>query len=126
MTNSDYIKNCIVTESPITDNMKERFTSDRNIRLIHGVLGLSSEVGECVDAVKKHMFYGKPLDITNIKEEVQDCLWYISIIMDELDFTYEEAMITNIAKLKARYPEKFSEHHALNRDLVTERQILEQ
>jgi hypothetical protein len=45
--------------------------------------------------------------------------------MDELGMTYEEAMITNIDKLKARFPEKFTEYLAENRDLVTERKILE-
>lgn len=34
-------------------------------------------------------------------------------------------MLKNIKKLDARYPEKFSEFHALNRNLENERQILE-
>jgi hypothetical protein len=34
-------------------------------------------------------------------------------------------MENNIAKLKARYGEKFSEDRAVNRDLKTERKILE-
>jgi len=125
MKNNEYIENCLRTESPVTDEMTSRVSTKRNIRLLHGVLGLSSEIGECVDAIKKHIFYGKELDIVNIKEEIQDCLWYISLIFDELDYTYEEAMVTNINKLKARYPEKFTAHHAENRDLETERSILE-
>ena len=37
-----------------------------------------------------------------------------------------EAIITkNIEKLEARYPEKFTEYHANNRDLEKERGILE-
>lgn len=125
MTNNEYIKNCLKTESPITDTMRERFTSERSIRLIHGAMGLQTESAEMTDMLKKHLFYGRELDLVNIKEEVQDCLWYISIIMDELDFTYEEAMTTNIKKLSVRYPEKFTEFHAENRDLQTERKILE-
>jgi len=35
-------------------------------------------------------------------------------------------MDLNISKLKARFPEKFTEENALVRDLVKERQILEQ
>ena len=31
----------------------------------------------------------------------------------------------NIAKLRARYPERFSEYDALNRDLDAERKVLE-
>lgn len=37
----------------------------------------------------------------------------------------EKALENNIAKLKARFPDKFSEESALNRDLNKERQILE-
>ena len=40
--------------------------------------------------------------------------------------SFEHAMKVNIEKLRARYPNKFSEHDAVNRDLKTERQILEQ
>jgi NTP pyrophosphatase (non-canonical NTP hydrolase) len=125
MNNDEYILNCIRTEAPITDAMRERFNTKRNIRLIHGAMGLQTESSEMTDALKKHLFYGKELDITNVREEIQDCLWYISLIMDELGMTYEEAMITNIDKLKARFPEKFTEYLAENRDLVTERKILE-
>ena len=120
MNNKEYVQSCLKTESPITESLKERF-SDRNIRLIHGAFGLQTESAE----LKKHIFYGKPLDVVNLKEETQDILWYISIIMDELDFTYEEAMETNIKKLKARYPEKFTEDKAINRNLEVERKILE-
>ena len=37
----------------------------------------------------------------------------------------EQGMQNNIDKLKARYPEKFTEHHATNRDLDKERKELE-
>ena len=124
MNNKEYVQSCLKTESPITESLKERF-SDRNIRLIHGAFGLQTESAELTDQLKKHIFYGKPLDVVNLKEETQDILWYISIIMDELDFTYEEAMETNIKKLKARYPEKFTEDKAINRNLEVERKILE-
>lgn len=40
-------------------------------------------------------------------------------------FTPEVVAETNINKLKARYPEKFTSEKALNRDLDTERKILE-
>jgi hypothetical protein len=38
--------------------------------------------------------------------------------------TFEEAMATNIAKLQARYPQKFTLDNAVNRDLEKERDIL--
>jgi len=54
-----------------------------------------------------------------------DLFWYLAIACDELGVEFESLMETNIAKLKARYGEKFSEHKAENRDLDSERRILE-
>ncbi len=124
MTNQDYISNCIKTEAPVTDSMKERF-NERNIRLLHGAMGMCTESAELLDALKKHIYYGKELDITNIFEEIGDELWYIALICNELGFKIEDIMETNIKKLAARYPEKFSEEKAINRNLDVERKILE-
>jgi hypothetical protein len=40
-------------------------------------------------------------------------------------FSFEESMEKNLAKLKARYPQKFTGDNALNRDLDNERATLE-
>jgi ribosomal protein S17E len=50
----------------------------------------------------------------------------VAIAMDELGTDFETEMKRNIEKLKARYPEKFEENLAENRDLEKEREILEQ
>ena len=65
------------------------------------------------------------LDLVNVKEEIGDLLWYIAIMLNVLDTDFETVMRTNIAKLKARYPDKFTEEKATHRDLNKERQILE-
>jgi hypothetical protein len=39
---------------------------------------------------------------------------------------YIDCLKTNISKLEARYPEKFTQENALNRNLENERKILEQ
>jgi hypothetical protein len=52
-------------------------------------------------------------------------MWYIAILLRELDLDFESLLQLNIDKLKARFPEKFTESHALNRDLDKERDILE-
>ena len=52
-------------------------------------------------------------------------MWYLALLFDELKLDPNETMNKNIAKLKARYPEKFSKEKALNRDLEKEREILE-
>jgi NTP pyrophosphatase (non-canonical NTP hydrolase) len=104
-----------------TEGVKDRI----NVNTLHAVVGLTTETGELVDAVKKQVFYGKELDRINVIEEVGDCLFYIAILCRELDFTFEEAMEKNIAKLKARYKGKFTEKAALDRDVEAERAIME-
>jgi NTP pyrophosphatase (non-canonical NTP hydrolase) len=96
------------------------------MRLIHASLGMQTESAEFSDTIKKHIFYGKPLDVTNLKEEIGDMLWYVAIALDSLGSSFEEVMETNIKKLKARYGEKFSEESAITRNLIVERAILEE
>ena len=98
----------------------------RNQRLLHAGIGLATESGEFLDALKKHMFYGKELDTVNLAEEMGDLFWYCALIADELGVDFADVMATNIAKLKARYGDKFSEDKAEHRNLNKERQILEQ
>jgi len=102
----------------------------RSIRLIHSILGLASEVGEIADQLKRSIFYGKDLDVVNLAEELGDVFWYEALMTNELATTHPEISFDsieeiNIAKLKKRYGDKFSEQRAVKRDLVVERRILE-
>lgn len=94
-------------------------------RLLHAMLGIASEAGELADALKKHIIYGKQLDTINVMEETGDLTWYEAIALHACKYTFEEAMERNIAKLKKRFGEKFSEVNALVRDLTGERATLE-
>jgi len=120
-----YISDVLRSENKDYNGMLRRIETVDNIRLLHGGMGISTEAGELLDALKKHIFYGKKLDYVNISEELGDILYYISICMNVLGISFEEVMEKNIEKLKARYPEKFTEDKAINRDLDTERKILE-
>jgi NTP pyrophosphatase (non-canonical NTP hydrolase) len=97
----------------------------KTIDLLHAGMGMATESSEFLDMLKKHLFYGKPLDEVNLREEVADQLWYCALALRALDTDFETVMKTNIDKLKARYPQKFTEESALNRDLDKERKILE-
>jgi NTP pyrophosphatase (non-canonical NTP hydrolase) len=113
------------TESKDFDSIASRLKDKRALRLLHGSCGIATEAGELLDAMKKHIFYGKDIDTVNIVEEIGDLMWYSAIILDELGVEFEEVMEKNINKLQARYGEKFSESRANTRDLDTERNILE-
>lgn len=95
------------------------------IRLIHGLLGVQSESGELADALKKTLYYGQPLDLVNVVEEIGDICWYLAILADACGTTLEQCQRRNIAKLRQRYPDKFTEAEAATRDLQSEREALE-
>jgi len=98
--------------------------SDLNNQL-HMSIGASTEANELLDAYKAWFAYGKELDKVNVSEEIFDCFWYLVNLCRMLDIDIEKGLQTNIDKLRVRYPEKFTEYHALNRDLLHEREILE-
>lgn len=102
-----------------------------NGKLLHGAIGACTETGELLDAVKKHVYYGKPLDTTNIEEEVGDVLWYLAEVVAALkeekpELTFQSIIERNVAKLHQRYNGgAFDPDFAINRDLELERTILE-
>lgn len=125
INSSNYVELATATEAPVTQEMIDRISKPEIIRLLHSAIGLATESGEFLDMLKKHIFYGKPLDLVNASEEVGDALWYSALAINILKTTLDDVMTVNIKKLQARYPEKFTEFHADNRNLETERAILE-
>ena len=125
MDTKKYKELVLKTESKDFDIISGRLKDKRTLRLLHGSCGIATEAGELLDALKKHIFYGKELDTVNLVEEIGDLMWYSAIILDELGVEFEEVMEKNINKLRARYGEKFSETSANTRNLDKERKILE-
>ena len=125
ITSENYVQNVLRSESPVTNELRNRLQNEDTIRLLHAAMGMATEAGEFLDMLKKHIFYGKPMDFVNAKEEVGDQMWYAGLAIDVLKTTFDEVLTVNIDKLKSRYPEKFTEEAAINRDLNTERAILE-
>jgi len=133
MDSKTYQKSALRTNGPDYKGVAERMTGyedqtipdNQVLDLIHASMGLVTEAGEFQDMLKKHLYYGKELDTVNLKEEIGDLLWYCAIALEALNTDFQAVMQTNIDKLKARYPEKFTEDSANNRDLKVERQILE-
>jgi len=98
---------------------------NKNLDNFHMIMGMTTEVGELVDVFKKDMAYGKDIDWVNVKEEIGDLMFYIASFCRINNFDLENIIATNVAKLECRYPEKFTQENALNRDLDAERIILE-
>lgn len=119
----NYQTEALRTEAPISDGVRERIVA--HSRAMHGIVGICTEAGELADAYKKHVFYARDLDAANVREEIGDILWYLAILCDTLGTTIEAEMARNIAKLRKRYPERFTEDAANVRDLGAERIVLE-
>lgn len=93
--------------------------------IIHGIIGIATEAGELIEALFKAMFEGQTFDMVNMGEECGDIMWYQAILARKAGVTFEDWQAVNIAKLRARFPDKFTEYDAQNRDLAAERAILE-
>ena len=86
MNLTEYIDGCKRTESgdnPLTDSITSKGLSHR---VLHGIIGISTEVGEMVQAYER-----TNIDFVNLAEEVGDAYWYTGVIFDELDILRVDA-----------------------------------
>ena len=96
----------------------------RATRLENGFRGLVDEVGEVASCLKKHLEYGQLLDVTNLKEEIGDCLWRLAQLSSAAGISIEDAMESNLRKLSVRYKKNLTQEEAVNRDLAAEARAL--
>lgn len=91
-------------------------------KLINFVFGLAGETGETIDLLKKIIFHGHDLETNRDKLalELGDCLWYITGIATAAGINLDDIAKRNIEKLKARYPDGFSEERSIKRAVDTE------
>ena len=86
---------------------------------------LFSNISELQDLIKKNIAYNKSIDLqkelTYTKNIIRTCM----SIAKRHKFSLDKALENNINKLKARFPDKFTEENAINRDLEAERKELE-
>ena len=103
-----------MTESGMTLNeyqIAARRTQNTALRLFetreHALKGLVAEVGEIMSLYQKQL-QGHTFDEGSLKLEIGDVLWMVSELCDCYGWTLEEVADANIAKLKVRYPERFT------------------
>jgi hypothetical protein len=86
---------------------------------------LRQTVNNILDHSKKVLMYGKPFDIEAVAINMNKSYYLVNQLITVCGGTPEQVREVNIAKLSARYPDKFNDYHAENRDLEKERAILE-
>ncbi len=91
--------------------VKQELTA-QDCDLIHCVMGMSGEMGELLDAVKKAVIYRKPLDLVNVVEELGDIEFYMQRFRTILTIAREDTLRANVAKLKKRYGDSYSDSAA--------------
>jgi len=84
-------------------------------RLLHSLIGMTTEIGELMTILKNYMIYKRPIDWIKFKDELGDLLFYLTMSVDEVS-SYDELININMAKLKTRYSDGFSYNQANNRD----------
>ena len=83
--------------------------------LLHAAIGIESEAGELLDAVRKHVFDGQPLDRENVIEELGDLCFYMEAAMQVANAFRYEIEQENQAKLSKRYEGGYSDQQAQER-----------
>lgn len=112
---------CPVYTGPIRPNDELRINGD----LIHGLLGKITEALELAPILYKLLVMGS-YDPVNLVEELGDDEFYTDLVRQAIDRDRHHVLATNVNKLVDRYNGlTFDPEKALNRDLDSERQVLE-
>ena len=123
---TDFVDKVTSEPSKSTDKMRERidYLNSRDIemsRLLTAGIGLSGEVGEFNEIIKKIMFQEKTFDDVaheHMKRELGDIIWYVAQACLALKFDLVDVINANKEKLSKRFPEQqFNEKDDASRDL---------
>ena len=83
--------------------------------LLHAAIGIAGEAGELLDAVRKHVFDGQPLDEDNVIEELGDLCFYLEAAFQAIKMKRGDIEELNMAKLFERYKDGYSDQQAQER-----------
>ena len=115
---TDFVDQVTSEASKSSDKMRERidYLNSRDIemsRLLTAGIGLSGEVGEFNEIIKKIMFQGKTFDVVvheHMRRELGDIMWYVAQACLALKVDLADIINGNKQKLSKRFPQtKFNE-----------------
>jgi NTP pyrophosphatase (non-canonical NTP hydrolase) len=111
-----------ITRRPLTLADYERLATrtanpalGRDQRLLDATAGLAEEAGEVLGLVRKHLFMGHDLDLARLTAELGDALWCLTVAATTLGVSLEEVAEANLAKLRRRYPDGYSDDASAGR-----------
>ena len=89
---------------------------DGEQRKVIAALGLAGEAGEFANLIKKLVAHGHPISNDKLRDELGDVLWYLAEAATSCNLDLIEIANQNVEKLKARYPDGFSQEASINRE----------
>ena len=100
MTFDDYQSAASRTLNPSLDDRE---------RLVDAAAGLAEEAGEVLGLVRKHVYMNHELDRGRIVKELGDALWCIAAVAGAVGVTLDDVAASNLAKLRQRYPDGYTD-----------------
>lgn len=116
-------ENLMHTHGRYDEHVLDVLAVDKDIT--HAILGVATESAELVEHLERPMMDRLGLDRAKVIDEAGDILWYLALLFRSLGVTFEEVADLNIAKLSARFPEKFTNEQANVRDLEKEARVFQ-
>ena len=110
---TDFVDKVTSEASKSSDKMSERidYLNSKNVevsRLFTAGIGLSGEVGEFNEIIKKILFQAKTFDSVtheHMKKELGDIMWYVTQACLALKVDLSDVILGNKEKLSKRFPE---------------------
>jgi hypothetical protein len=78
----EYIPWAIRTENVNAMSIRQRMLDDNVIRMLHAVIGMTTEIGELTEAIHKLDSHRNEAEWANFREEVGDVFWYVAVMYD--------------------------------------------
>lgn len=78
-------------------------------RLLDAAAGLAEESGEILGFIRKHVYQSHPLQRDSLQIELGDALWCLAMTAKNAGFSLEQIAAANVAKLRTRYPEGYTD-----------------
>ena len=110
---------CNMRNRPIPDNVKIVIESDLALDL------LLTSIADLVDLVKRFMAYNKEIDTTKELETIYNITAALTMLEELYGISGSEIRERNINKLIVRYPNRFNDIDAIDRNYKEERNTLE-
>jgi NTP pyrophosphatase (non-canonical NTP hydrolase) len=86
---------------------------------------IKNEIGKMSDMIKAMIFYNRPYSVQDKLKMLACALNAVLILSIKHDIAIEQICKKNFEKLKTRYPNKYSDIDANNRDIEAEQKVLE-